>query len=115
MKDVKNAQSKGFLWGMIGFLPLVTVISYISSLSYPFQFDDLAHITKKFAIRIDNPFSRWSMNSRWVGEWLNTMSFQIGKFDPFYYRLFSIFPSCSKRIGTFRVTVSQTISRSTSK
>jgi protein O-mannosyl-transferase len=91
MKDTKKVQNKGFLWLGIGFLSFVTIASYIGSLSYPFQFDDLAHITKKFAIRMDNPFSRWSFNSRWVGEWLNTLSFQIGKFDPFYYRLINLF------------------------
>ncbi|MBS1988654.1 tetratricopeptide repeat protein [Candidatus Dependentiae bacterium] len=73
-----------------GILALFTTLLYLPSLTYPFQFDDIANISKKFAIRFDNPFSRWWGSSRWVGEWLNTVNYQIGGFDPFSYRLFNL-------------------------
>ena len=71
-------------------LVVLTSLFYYPSLGYPFQFDDIANISKKFAIRFDNPFSRWRGSSRWVGEYLNTLNYQIGRFDPFYYRLFNL-------------------------
>lgn len=73
-----------------GILTLLTTLLYLPSLTYPFQFDDIANISKKFAIRFDNPFMRWWGSSRWVGEWLNTINYQIGGFDPFSYRLFNL-------------------------
>lgn len=81
------------LWEKIlppAILSFITLIIYAPSLSYPFQFDDIANITKKFAIRFDNPLGRWWTNSRWFGDWLNTLNFQIGRFDPFSYRLFNV-------------------------
>lgn len=71
-------------------LSIITTLFYLPSLRYPFQFDDIANISKRFAIRFDNPFTRWWTNSRWFSDWLNTINFQIGRFDPFYYRLFNL-------------------------
>ncbi len=71
-------------------LVLLTSFFYYFSLNYPFQFDDIANITKKFAIRFDDPLERWWTNSRWLGDWLNRRNFDIGRFDPFYYRLFNL-------------------------
>ncbi len=71
-------------------LSLLTILTYVSSLNYPFQFDDIANISRKFAIRFDNPFTRWWGSSRWVGEWLNTINYKLGGFEPFYYRLFNM-------------------------
>ena len=71
-------------------LVLLTTFFYYFSLNYPFQFDDIANITKKFAIRFDNPLARWWTNSRWLGDWLNRMNFEIGRFDQFYYRAFNL-------------------------
>jgi len=68
-------------------LGMVTAAFYHSSLKYPFQFDDIANITKKFDIRFSNPLSQWLHNRRWMGEWLNRLNFDWGRFDPFYYRL----------------------------
>jgi len=68
-------------------LSLITTVFYNASLKYPFQFDDLANITKKFDIRFSDPLSQWWKNRRWMGEWLNRMNFDIGRFEPFYYRL----------------------------
>jgi len=69
------------------FLSLLTTAFYYPSLRYPFQFDDLANISKKFDIRFSNPLSTWWHNRRWMGEWLNRLNFDWGRFDPFYYRL----------------------------
>lgn len=81
-------------WGYWLIAPLVlvvmTLITYVNSLQYPFQFDDIANISRKFAIRFDNPFQRWWGSARWVGEWLNTVNYKIGGFEPFFYRLFNL-------------------------
>lgn len=71
-------------------LVLLTTFFYYFSLNYPFQFDDIANITKKFAIRFDDPLMRWWTNSRWLGDWLNRMNFEVGRFDQFYYRAFNL-------------------------
>lgn len=71
-------------------LSILTALVYYPSLWYPFQFDDIANISKKFAIRFDNPLSRWWSHSRWFGDWLNTLNFQIGRFDPFSYRVVNL-------------------------
>ncbi|MFC1894355.1 tetratricopeptide repeat protein [Candidatus Dependentiae bacterium] len=81
------------LWQRIippSILAILTTIFYYPSLKYPFQFDDLANITKKFSIRHDNPLARWLTNSRWMGDWLNRLNYKIGGFDPFYYRTFNL-------------------------
>lgn len=66
---------------------MITAAFYYPSLRCPFQFDDLANITKKFDIRFSDPLSSWWSNRRWMGEWLNRLNFNWGRFDPFYYRL----------------------------
>lgn len=73
-----------------GILAFLTFLIYYPSLHYPFQFDDIANISKRFGIRFDNPLERWWGSSRWFGDWLNVLNFQIGKFDPFYYRLVNV-------------------------
>lgn len=65
----------------------ITAAFYYPSLKYPFQFDDLANITKKFNIRFYDALSNWWTNRRWMGEWLNRMNFELGRFEPYYYRL----------------------------
>lgn len=72
-------------------LSIVTFLFYLPSLRYPFQFDDLANITKKFSIRNDNPLSRFFSSSRWIADWMNRLNYELDKFDPFYYRLFNLF------------------------
>ncbi|QQR48671.1 tetratricopeptide repeat protein [bacterium] len=87
-------------------LSILTLIIYAPSLSYPFQFDDIANITKKFAIRFDNPLGRWWTNSRWFGDWLNTLNFQIGRFDPFSYRLFNVLIHVATGVFVFFLVLS---------
>ena len=71
-------------------LGIITVFFYAPSLHYPFQFDDIANITKRFYIRFDMPFTRWISSTRWVGESLNMLNFKLGRFDPFFYRMFNL-------------------------
>jgi protein O-mannosyl-transferase len=71
-------------------LTLLTVLFYWKSLSYPFQFDDLANISKHFAIRFDNPLNRWWFHTRWMADWLNRFNYQIGLFNPFPYRVVNL-------------------------
>lgn len=73
-----------------GILMISTVITYFSSLWFPFQFDDIANITRKYSIRFDNPLGRWWGSTRWVGEWINTINYKIGGIEPFSYRLFNL-------------------------
>jgi protein O-mannosyl-transferase len=69
-------------------LSILTIIFYYPSLHNPFQFDDIAHITKKFHIRHYQSW-RWShvLSPRWFADWLNKVNYKIGKFDPFSYRV----------------------------
>lgn len=71
-------------------LAFLTTLFYWPSLTYPFQFDDIANISKKYAIRFDNPLNRWLTNGRWFGDWLNSLNYQIGRFDPFSYRAINL-------------------------
>lgn len=79
-------------------LSFLTGLVYYPSLSYPFQFDDLANISKKFEIRFLDWGAHLFKYSRWVGELLNRVNYQIGEhfrfggggFDPFYYRSVNI-------------------------
>jgi tetratricopeptide (TPR) repeat protein len=84
-----------------GILAFITGLMYYPSLKYPFQFDDIAHIAKKFSIRFDDALSRWWCSSRWFGDWLNVLNFRIGRFDPFYYRLCNVTIHVLTGLGLF--------------
>ena len=68
-------------------LVFLTGLIYYPSLTYDFQFDDIANITKHFNIRHyafkDLIFS----GTRWISYWLNSLHYKIDKFHPFSYRL----------------------------
>ncbi len=87
-----HASSSVWLYKVIppSLLILLTTIFYWPSLKYPFQFDDLANITKKFSIRFDNPLSRWWWNRRWMGDFISRINYKIDQFNPFYYRVFNL-------------------------
>ena len=68
-------------------LALLTTLFYLPSLHYPFQFDDIANISKKFYIRFDNPLERWWRGPRWLGDLINRINYIMGQFDPFVYRI----------------------------
>lgn len=72
-------------------LSFFTIVFYLPSLSYPFQFDDLANITKRYSIRFFG--SAWDFvggGSRWVGEVLLRINYVWGKFDPWHYRAMNL-------------------------
>jgi tetratricopeptide (TPR) repeat protein len=71
-------------------LTLITTLFYLPSLYYPFQFDDLANISKKFSIRFDNPLARCFTNSRWISDWLNCLNYKLCHVNPVYYRIFNL-------------------------
>ena len=68
-------------------LAISTLLTYLPSLHYPFQFDDIANIQKHFYIRHHGFWSLWFSGSRWIVYWLNALHYSIGKFDPFSYRV----------------------------
>jgi|GEM_PF-412147 len=79
-------------------LSLITALVYYPSLTYPFQFDDLANISKKFDIRFFDWKDHFFRYSRWVGEVLNRLNYKFGEycrfggggFDPYYYRVINL-------------------------
>ncbi|HSW73805.1 MAG TPA: tetratricopeptide repeat protein [Candidatus Limnocylindria bacterium] len=68
------------------FLVSVTALVYYPSLSYGFQFDDVANIPRHFSIRHNGFFDLFVSSTRWISYWLNTLYYKIGKFEPFWYR-----------------------------
>lgn len=68
-------------------LALITAFVYYQSLTYDFQFDDIANITKHFDIRHNSLKTLWFSGSRWLSYWLNSIHYSIGKFNPFSYRV----------------------------
>lgn len=95
MKSNITSQKKVMSESILRHLPpfilsIITALFYWPSLNYPFQFDDLANITKKFSIRNDNPISRLFSNSRWMSDWLNRLNYDFDRFNPFYYRLLNL-------------------------
>lgn len=94
-RQAPEASATGFRIEKFTWLPLlivesITALFYLPSLWYPFQFDDVAHVTKRFAIRYDNPLTRWWYNRRWLGDWINSVNFRMGEFDPLTYRITNV-------------------------
>ncbi|MBM3886768.1 hypothetical protein FJ364_02450, partial [Candidatus Dependentiae bacterium] len=77
-------------WLPLFVIEALTALFYFPSLWYPFQFDDVAHVTKHFAIRHDNPLMRWWYNRRWLGDCINRVNFRIGEFNPVAYRVTNV-------------------------
>jgi len=71
-------------------LSFFTYLIYYASFNYPFQFDDIPNISKRFTVRGDDALSRWWYHSRWFVDWLNNLNFRIGRFEPFYYRVINV-------------------------
>ena len=68
-------------------LAALTSLFYYRSLTYEFQFDSVANITKQFSIRHKSFTDLFFTGTRWISYWLNTFYYSINKFDPFSYRL----------------------------
>ncbi len=86
MKQQSNAQS--LLYWIIppALFSLITALVYKPSLTYEFQFDDIANITKHFDIRHNSIKNLFLSGTRWVSYWLNSVYYSISKFNPFPYR-----------------------------
>lgn len=82
-------------------LSLIGYLFYKSSLHYGFQFDDLANITKLYSIRNSTFSQLFFQGPRWISYWLNTLHYQIGKFNPFSYRLFNVMSHTTTSIIIF--------------
>ena len=65
----------------------LTAITYLSSLHYPFQFDDLASISYHFNIRHTQLADLFMANRRWISYWLNSLYYAWDRFNPFIYRI----------------------------
>jgi protein O-mannosyl-transferase len=69
-------------------LSLLTALFYWPSLKYPFQFDDVANITKNFSVRSDQSFAGcWKTTGRWIGEYITRLNFKVSRFDPYIFRI----------------------------
>lgn len=81
-----------FVWYGTGLLLIIAsiIFAYYPSLSYEFQFDDLANITKHFNIRHYTLSQLFFSGTRWISYWLNAFFYSMGKFEPFTYRIGSI-------------------------
>jgi len=77
-------------WALPASCVVITLLAYAPSLTYPFQFDDLANIVKYFDIRHNSLASLFFSGSRWVSYWLNTLYYSLGRFNPFWYRVGSV-------------------------
>ncbi len=82
-------------------LATLGALFYYPSLGYDFQFDDLANITKHFAIRSSGFTALFMSSSRWITYWLNAINYSIDKFNPYYYRLFNVVLHTSTSILLF--------------
>ena len=86
----KESNKKLSIWAYIippALLATLTALFYSRSLTYEFQFDSVANISKQFSIRY-NGFKELFFNStRWISYWLNTVYYGINKFNPFAYRV----------------------------
>jgi tetratricopeptide (TPR) repeat protein len=69
---------------------IITVLVYMPSWHYAFQFDDILNIKKHFNLRHYTLFDLFFSGSRWISYWLNSIHFSIGRLDPFSYRVGNI-------------------------
>lgn len=92
-------------WMLPIILVAITIFLYYPSLSYAFEFDDLANIEKLFAVRHTTFKSIFMQNSRWISYWLNALYYswlpQSAKFDPFIYRLGNVVFHCLTGVLVF--------------
>lgn len=89
MQVVKTSAARLFILYSLAILLLVFSLYYLG-LRAPFQFDDIANITKNFSIRNYDIYSEIMSRSRWFGELTNKLYFQLAGFNPLYYRIFNI-------------------------
>ncbi len=99
-----------YLWaaGCVIGLVAATLLTYWSTLNFPFQFDDLMNITKNFAIRMSSKslgffdfISEFLRSARWIGEMSNKLNFKVGHFQPWSYRFINVLIHTSAGIALF--------------
>lgn len=90
--DAKQFSFYGIVQAIVppALLAFLTYLVYFSSFNYPFQFDDIPNISKRFAIRSGDVMHRWWWHSRWFVDWINNFNFTIGRFEPYYYRVINL-------------------------
>ncbi len=71
-------------------LTSITACGYSFSLNYDFQFDDFSTIRNHFALKNDTFWNLAFKTPRWISHWLNLQNYQLGGFEPFYYRTFNV-------------------------
>lgn len=86
-------------------LALATVLAYLPSLSYDFQFDDIANITKHFEIRHHTLRELFFHSTRWISYWLNSLHYGISKFNPLSYRIGNLAIHTTNGILVFFITL----------
>lgn len=87
MPKGNRMQHRTLSWALPVSLVVITCIAYAPSLTYPFQFDDLANIVKYFDIRNKHFSDLFFSGSRWVSYWLNTLYYTLSHFNPLWYRV----------------------------
>lgn len=71
-------------------ISLSTILVYIWTIFYDFQFDDIANIRAYFYIRNETLQRLIFSNTRWISYWLNTRLYQLSEFNPVAYRTTNI-------------------------
>ncbi len=87
-------------------LALTTVIAYLPSLWYAFQFDDEPSILRFYDIRNKGFCDLFFTTSRWVSYWLNTIHYKLDQFQPFVYRRSNLIFHCISGILVYWLILS---------
>jgi len=82
-------------------LGIVTFLVYWHTFDYAFHFDDLANISKYFAIRHNTFSSLFFSGTRWISYWLNALIYRINYINPFWFRFFDVLIHAGNAIFLF--------------
>lgn len=90
--NIKKTLSSDRFWSLYVpiWLTVLTIATYLPSLWYDFQFDDRPNILKFYDIRHHTFASLFFKSTRWISYWINTVLYNIGGYNPLYYRLFNL-------------------------
>jgi len=102
-----KTQGQGITWWHYllptSLLATITALFYYPSLTYNFQFDDIANITKHFDIRHNTLNALFFSGTRWISYWLNAVHYSIGGFNPFSYRVGNVLIHISNGLLVFGI------------
>jgi len=87
-------------------LSIITFALYWKTLSYDFQFDDLANISRLFEIRHNTLKSLIFSGTRWISYWLNALLYHFCHFNPWGYRLVDVAIHCANGLLIFSLLFS---------